>query len=123
VLPTALKIDYTGGMDSKGIERMPENLAKVAEWLATLPGPIQAFIAACIIAPLRVIYDGQETRRDRIILESVLCGCIAYGVASGAEYFSVPHGVGVFIGSSIGFAGVVKFRELALAYIVRGRDK
>lgn len=110
-------------MDRKGIERMPENLAKVADWLATLPGPVQAFIAASIIAPLRIMYDGQETRRERVLLESVLCGCIAYGVASGAEYFSVPHGVGVFIGSSIGFAGVVKFRELALTYIVGGRRK
>lgn len=101
---------------------MPEKFALLIDWLAALPGPIQAFVAAVIIAPLRIIYDQTETTRMRIGLESLLCGCISYGIASGADYFHVPHGVGVFIGSVVGFAGVVKFRELVLDYIV-GRRK
>lgn len=97
--------------------RMPERLTLLMEWLSTLPGPIQAFAAAVIVAPLRICYDGSEDKWQRIALESALCGTIAYGIASGADYFSVPHGVAVFIGSAIGFAGVVKFRDLALAWI------
>jgi len=102
--------------------RMPEKIAMVLDWLSGLPGPLQAFVAAVIIAPLRIIYDQTETNRMRIALESLLCGCIAYGIASGADYFSVPHGVAVFIGSAVGFAGVVKFRELVVDYVV-GRVK
>lgn len=85
--------------------------------LQAIPGPLQAFFAATIIAPLRIVYDRSETAWQRITLESVLCGCIAYGVVSGAEYFDAPTGVSVFIGSTIGFAGVTKFRELALSLI------
>lgn len=97
---------------------MPDKFVVLLEWLSNLPGPIQAFAAAVIIAPLRIIYDQTETTRMRICLESLLCGCIAYGIASGADYFHVPHGVAVFIGSAVGFAGVVKFRELVMTYIV-----
>lgn len=97
--------------------RMPERLQIIVDWMQHLPGPIQAFVAAVIIAPLRIMYDGSEPRWSRILLESILCGTIAYGIASGADYFSVPHGVAVFIGSAVGFAGVVKFREFALAWV------
>lgn len=97
--------------------RMPERLQIVIEWMQHLPGPLQAFVAAVIVAPLRIVYDGSEDRWQRIALESILCGTIAYGIASGADYFSVPHGVAVFIGSAVGFAGVVKFREIALVWI------
>jgi len=95
---------------------MPHQLI---EWLSALPGPLQAFIAATIIAPLRIVYDRSETNWMRIGLESLLCGCIAYGMTSGASYFDVPHGVGVFIGSAIGFAGVTQFRALVMRYVVR----
>lgn len=96
---------------------MPDRFQLIIEWMQHLPGPIQAFIAAVIIAPLRILYDNSEERWQRIALESFLCGSIAYGIASGADYFNVPHGVAVFIGSAVGFAGVIKFRELALAWI------
>lgn len=97
--------------------RMPERLTAIMDWLSSLPGPIKAFIAAVIIAPLRIMYDGSEPRWSRILLEAMLCGALAYGVASGADYFGVTHGMSVFMGSSIGFIGVVKFREFALAWV------
>ena len=97
--------------------KMQERIAEIMEWLGAIPAPIQAFIAAFIIAPLRVIYDQSETTWERICLEALLCGCIGYGVASGAGYFGIPDGVGAFIGSFVGFVGVVKFRELANKYL------
>lgn len=90
---------------------------QIIEWLSGLPGPLQAFIAATIIAPLRIVYDRSERSWPRILIESLLCGCVAYGLASGASYFDVPQGVGVFIGSAVGFAGVTHFRALVMRYI------
>lgn len=92
---------------------MPERLTDLLTWIANLPGPVQAFIAAGIVAPLRIIYDGSETRWQRITLESALCGCISVGLYSAAEWMDWPQSIAVFIGSSIGFIGVIKFRELA----------
>jgi len=101
---------------------MPERIAEALAWIASLPAPIQAFIAAFVIAPLRIIYDKSETNWQRIALEASLCGCIGYGIAAGAAFFGIPDGVGAFIGSSVGFVGVVKFREFADKYI-SGRIK
>lgn len=101
---------------------MPDPVTQLIDAISSWPGPLQAFVAAVIIAPLRIAYDKSETHWMRICLESLLCGCIAYGIASGADYFHVSHGVAVFIGSAVGFAGVVKFREVVMTYIVlRGK--
>ena len=74
-------------------------------------------IAAMITATLRVVYDRSETSWLRISLEGLLCGCIGVGLYSGAGYLGLPPSMGVFIGSSVGFVGVVKFREFTLKFL------
>lgn len=67
---------------------------------------VRAAIMAIIIAVLRIAYDGREARWQRIGLEAMLCGAIAYGLSSGLNYFELSSGVSVFAGSTIGFLGV-----------------
>lgn len=102
--------------------KMQERIAELIHWLATIPGPIQAFIMAAIVAPLRIIYDGSETRWERITLEALLCGCISLGLYSGAEWLQLPQTIAVFIGSTVGFIGVIKFREFAFKFIGKRID-
>lgn len=67
---------------------------------------VRAAAMAGIIAVLRIAYDDQEKRWQRIGLESLLCGALGYGISSGLNYFEMPYGVSVFAGCTIGFLGV-----------------
>lgn len=103
--------------------KMPDNPNNWFTLLMSMPGEAQALIAALITATLRVVYDKSETSWQRIGLEGLLCGCIAVGLYSGAGYLGLPPSVGVFIGSSVGFVGVLKFREFAFKFIGNKVDK
>lgn len=87
-----------------------------------MPGELQALIAAILTATLRVVYDRSETSWQRIGLEGLLCGCIAVGMYSGASYLGLPPSMGVFIGTFVGYIGVIKFRELMLRFIGKKLD-
>lgn len=105
------------------MKKMPDNPNNWLTLLMSMPGEAQALVAALITATLRVVYDKSETSWQRIGLEGLLCGCIAVGLYSGAGYFGMPPSVGVFIGSSVGFVGVIKFREFAFRFIGKKIDK
>lgn len=102
---------------------MPDNPNNWFTLLLSMPGEAQALIAAIITATLRVVYDKSETSWQRIGLEGLLCGCIAVGLYSAAGYFGMPSSIGVFLGSSVGFVGVIKFREFAFRFIGNKVDK
>jgi lambda family phage holin len=97
--------------------KMPDNPNNWFTIISAMPGEAQAIIAAVITATLRVAYDKSEKSWQRIGLEGLLCGCIAVGLYSGAGYLGLPPSIGVFIGSSVGFVGVVQFRTFALKFI------
>ena len=99
--------------------KMPDNPNNWFTLLMAMPGEAQALIAAIITATVRVIYDKSERSWQRISLEGLLCGCIAVGLYSGADYLGLPPSIGVFIGSTVGFIGVIQFREFALRFIAR----
>ena len=102
---------------------MPDNPNNWFTLLMAMPGEAQALIAAIITATLRIVYDKTETSWQRIGLECALCGCIAVGLYTLAAYFKLPPSIGVFIGSAIGFVGVIKSRELALRFLGNKVDK
>ncbi|MGH9930715.1 MAG: phage holin, lambda family [Pyrinomonadaceae bacterium] len=97
--------------------RMPDNPNNWLQAFMAMPGELQALLAAILTATIRVVYDRSEKSWQRIGLEGLLCGCISVGLYSGADYLGLPSSIGVFIGSSIGFIGVIQFRVFAFRLI------
>jgi lambda family phage holin len=107
----------------RGKMKMPDNPNNWFTIISAMPGEVQALIAAVITATLRIVYDKTENSWQRIGLEGLLCGCIAVGLYSAAGYLGLPSSIGVFIGSSVGFVGVVQFRTFALRFIGKKLDQ
>lgn len=99
---------------------MPEKDVSLwfASW-AALPEPVKAAILSAVVAFLRVMYDDREPRIIRRLLESALCGAIAFGVGSGLEAMSVAQGMSMFLGGAIGLLGADKVREIGKRYVRR----
>lgn len=87
-------------------------------WVS-LPEPIKAAVIATVVAGLRVMYDDKEPRQMRRILEAVLCGVIAFGVASGVEAMGWSSGMATFLGGFVGLIGADKVRELGKVFAER----
>lgn len=79
----------------------------------------RAAIMALVISVLRIVYDRKESRWQRILLESLLCGALAWGISSGLSFFNLDSGLSVFTGAVIGFFGVEFVRARAQRYIQR----
>lgn len=93
---------------------MPEK--NISTWFAvwdSLPEPMRAALVATAVAMVRVMYDDREPRIVRRVLESVLCGAIALGVAELAEAVGLPSGYATFAGGAIGLLGADQVREWA----------
>jgi lambda family phage holin len=65
------------------------------------------------------VYDRKEARWQRILLESLLCGALAYGFSSGLTFFNFDKGLSIFCGAAIGFFGVEFVRNRAQRIIDR----
>ena len=94
---------------------MPER-----QFWEAIPAPIRAAFLAVAVALLRVYYDNNEPRTLRRLIEAVLCGAIAFGLAEGLAAASVPTGMATFAGGFVGLLGADKAREVARKYV---RDK
>lgn len=93
---------------------MPDKV--ISTWLAlwdSMPEPLRAAIIATLVAMVRVMYDDKEPRILRRVLEAVLCGAIALGVAELAEAVGLPSGYATFAGGAIGLLGADQVREWA----------
>lgn len=77
---------------------------------------------AAVIAFLRVLYDARETRPWRIILESLICGCLSLVASTVIEWMAWPASLSVAAGGTIGFLGVTAMREMLLRVINRKAD-
>ena len=91
---------------------MPER-----QFWEAIPTPIRAAFLAVAVALLRVYYDDNEPRTLRRLIEAVLCGAIAFGLAEGLAAASVPTGMATFAGGFIGLLGADKAREVARRYM------
>jgi lambda family phage holin len=86
--------------------------------LLDLFGPeARSAVMAAIISVLRILYDEKESKWQRIGLESLLCGALAYGLSSGLAFFSLDTGLSVFCGATLGFFGVEFVRNRAQRYV------
>jgi lambda family phage holin len=76
-----------------------------------LPEPIRAGIMAAVIAVLRVMYDSDEPRWVRVLLEAALCGSIAVGVAHLTQALGMSQGWATFLGAAVGLFGAEEVRS------------
>lgn len=98
----------------------PDSWAKI--WLA-LSNPLwQGLIMAVVISFLRVLYEARETKPWRIILESLICGCLSLVASIIIEWMEWPPSASIVAGGAIGFLGVTVMRELLLRVINRKVD-
>jgi len=90
---------------------MHEESFLVSKVLNSIPEPFRAALLAAIVALLRILYDGKESRWVRRLLEAALCGAIALGVAHLIEAAGMSQGWATFLGASIGLFGADQVRE------------
>ncbi|GFM73590.1 holin [Pseudomonas cichorii] len=102
---------------------MPDKPDTWARFYLALSDPLwQGVIMAAVISFLRVLYDARETKPWRIILESLICGCLSLVASTIIEWLEWPASLSVAAGGAIGFLGVAAIRELMLRIINRKAD-
>lgn len=79
-----------------------------------LPIEIVGVIMAMIISVLRVIYDKEETKPMRIILEALICGALSLTVSSAVVALGLDSHWSVFAGGVIGYFGSTTVRSLSI---------
>lgn len=82
-----------------------------------IPGAIPAIFSSMIIAFLRIVYDRDETKWIRILLEMCLCGALTYIAWAGVMALGLNLNWAVVVGGLIGYLGPVTVRAIALKYI------
>ena len=90
---------------------MHEEGTTLTKLIDSIPEPFRAALLAGVVAFLRIIYDGNESRWVRRILEAALCGAIALGVAHLVDALGMTQGWATFLGASIGLFGADQVRE------------
>ena len=102
-------------------EKDPNNWA--ALWAAVSTSATwQGTIMASIIAALRVLYDGKETRWTRIALESLICGALSLCASNLVQWGGLPASVSIAAGGAIGFLGVTTIREFLVKWAGKRAD-
>lgn len=89
------------------------------EWWAPYIGP---FLAA-ILAVLRVLYDGQETKVVRIGLEGAICGLITLAASKAISAMALSQDWSVVAGGCIGLMGTEFIRHTARRLVQRHTDR
>lgn len=72
---------------------------------------------AVAISILRVIYDKEETKPLRIMLEAGICGALSLSVTYAIYAMGLNSNWAVFAGGSIGYIGSQSIREIAVRFI------
>ncbi len=80
----------------------------------SLPPEIAGVIMAVVTAVLRVLYDRDETKPIRIILEASLCGFLSLAASAGIAAAGLDHHWSIFAGGMIGYLGSTTVRALAI---------
>lgn len=98
----------------------PDNWVSI---LNKLPPEIVGVLMAMFIATLRVIYDKEETRPVRIMLEALICGALSLTASSAIVALELNINWAVFAGGVIGYVGSATVRAIALKLIHRKINK
>lgn len=75
--------------------------------------PLLGPILAGVLAVLRVLYDGQETKVVRIGLEAVICGLLTLAASKGISALELSPDWSVVVGGCIGLMGTEFIRYTA----------
>lgn len=96
---------------------MPENPNTWTDVLNRLSPEIAGILMAMFIAVLRVIYDRQETKPMRIVLEACICGALSLTASSAILALGLNQNWAIFAGGAIGYFGSATIRTLAMKII------
>jgi lambda family phage holin len=101
-------------------EKTPDFWAHV--WLILSTPLWQGAIMAATISMLRVLYEGKEANKWRVLLEALMCGGLSLSASSVIEWMAWPSSLSVGAGGAIGFIGVTAIRELIIKFLGRKAD-
>jgi lambda family phage holin len=101
-------------------EKNPDFWAQV--WLIITTPLWQGAIMAATISMLRVLYEGKEANKWRVLLEALMCGGLSLSASSVIEWMAWPSSLSVGAGGAIGFIGVTAIRELIIRFLGRKAD-
>lgn len=76
-------------------------------------GPWIGPILAAVLAVLRVLYDGQETRVVRIALEAAICGLLTLAASKAVSALALNQDWSIVAGGCIGLMGTEFIRYTA----------
>lgn len=99
------------------------NKRAMPEFLKELPPEAAGALMAMFIAALRVIYDREETKPMRILLESGICGGLSLTASSGILAMGLDMNWAIFAGGAIGYFGSATVRAFAIRMLNRRIDK
>jgi len=94
-----------------------ENFVKWLDGVSQLPPEFVGAILAMLLSLLRVVYDEQETKPIRVLVETLICGGLSLTASSAIIAMNLDSNWAMFVGGSIGFLGVTTVRALALKLI------
>lgn len=89
----------------------------IIETLNNIPAPIAGAMMSIVISILRIIYDNEETKIIRILLESCICGALTLTVGAGIKAGGLDPNWVMFTGGVIGYLGSAKIRSISLKII------
>jgi len=93
---------------------MPDNANNWVAMLNKLPPEIVGVLMAMFISTLRVIYDKEETKPLRILLEALICGALSLTASSAIIALQLNLNWAVFSGGVIGYIGSTSVRAIAV---------
>lgn len=96
---------------------MPGNTPQWLSFLLDIPPTLQGAIMAFVISLLRVIYDEQESKWTRKLLESLICAGLTLAAGGAVRAMGLDTAWVLFVGGLIGFMGADFVREKAKAYV------
>ncbi len=96
---------------------MPNNIESWVAMMNRVPPEFAGVLMAMFMALLRIIYDHQETKPMRVLLEMAICGALSLTASHGIYAMGLNHNLAIFSGGAIGFLGSLKVRSFALKFI------
>ena len=102
---------------------MPNNPNNWVEALHQIPADLAGALLAMFTSAIRVIYDKNETRTVRVVLESLICGGLSLTASSAIVAMGMNIDWAIFVGGTIGSIGSLTVRAIALKLINKHVDK
>jgi lambda family phage holin len=93
------------------------------EVMDNLPPGVFNFFYALVISLLRVLYNEEETKPVKIVLEVLMCGFLGMGAGWATVALGGSVELAHFAAATVGYIGQQEFRRLALKFLDRKLDK